>query len=393
MNTRLAIFTSHPIQYQAPWFREIARACDIDVRVFFGYEPDAQEQGKGFGEAFVWDIPLREGYDSTVLECRPVPFVKSRFLARRAVSIGRELDAFKPDVALVLGWQNFILVQAKLACARRGIPVIMRGESNAKKHRRPMVRAIHQAYLQGVSAVLAIGDSNAEFYREAGFPAERIATARYFIDNARFSASAAELAPRRQDLRDQWGIPADAMCALFAGKLEPKKRVFDVIEAVRIASAQTPRLHCLIAGSGEQMEEARRRAEGLPITFAGFLNQSRIVEAYAAADVLVLPSDFGETWGLVVNEGMASGRTAIVSARVGSADDLVRHEETGIVTPFADPAAIAQALVRLEGDRAELARLSAAATQRVTEGYSIDTALAGLRAAIAIARGTSGVTS
>lgn len=69
--------------------------------------------------------------------------------------------------------------------------------------------------------------------------------------------------------------------------------------------------------------------------------------AYVAADVVVLPSDYGETWGLVINEAMATGLPAIVSNRVGCAGDLVVDGETGAVTPFGEPSAIAQKLVAL----------------------------------------------
>jgi glycosyltransferase involved in cell wall biosynthesis len=58
------------------------------------------------------------------------------------------------------------------------------------------------------------------------------------------------------------------------------------------------------------------------VTFTGFLNQSEISQAYVAADCLVLPSDEGETWGLVVNEALACGLPAIVSDRCGCAEDL-----------------------------------------------------------------------
>ena len=59
-----------------------------------------------------------------------------------------------------------------------------------------------------------------------------------------------------------------------------------------------------------------------PASFAGFLNQTEISRAYVAADCLVLPSDYGETWGLVVNEAMASGLPCIISDRCGCSEDL-----------------------------------------------------------------------
>ena len=78
------------------------------------------------------------------------------------------------------------------------------------------------------------------------------------------------------------------------------------------------------------------RVNRAPIRFAGFLNQSQIVEAYVAADVLVLPSDGGETWGLVVNEAMACKRPCIVSDHVGCGPDLVAVGETGVIFPLGD---------------------------------------------------------
>src|SRR4029077_16141557 len=58
-------------------------------------------------------------------------------------------------------------------------------------------------------------------------------------------------------------------------------------------------------------------------SFTGFLNQTEISRAYVAADCLVLPSGYGETWGLVVNEALASSLPSLVSHACGCAEDLV----------------------------------------------------------------------
>jgi glycosyltransferase involved in cell wall biosynthesis len=63
-----------------------------------------------------------------------------------------------------------------------------------------------------------------------------------------------------------------------------------------------------------------------PASFAGFLNQTEISRAYVAADCLVLPSDHGETWGLVVNEALASDLPCLVSDACGCAEDLTGDE-------------------------------------------------------------------
>jgi glycosyltransferase involved in cell wall biosynthesis len=130
-------------------------------------------------------------------------------------------------------------------------------------------------------------------------------------------------------------------------------------------------MHLLVVGTGELMEPAQAfaREHALPVTFTGFLNQSEIAAAYVAADALVLPSDYGETWGLVVNESMACARPAIVSDRVGCGPDLVTPGVTGECFAFGDTAALAAVLERCAAERDELQRMGAAARERVLSGY------------------------
>ena len=65
---RLAIFTSHPIQYQAPLFRSLAASEVIEPTVYFGSRHGADVAiDSGFGQAFRWDVPLLDGYQHAFL--------------------------------------------------------------------------------------------------------------------------------------------------------------------------------------------------------------------------------------------------------------------------------------------------------------------------------------
>jgi hypothetical protein len=101
---RLVVFTSHPIQYQAPWFRAIEESGRFDLLVAFSYIPTETEQAVGFGGAFEWDIPLREGNRSVVLESADLGRAAPDWLRRPTRGAGAMLDRFRPDVVLVLGW-------------------------------------------------------------------------------------------------------------------------------------------------------------------------------------------------------------------------------------------------------------------------------------------------
>jgi len=372
---------SHPIQYQAPWFRALALAPDIDFSVLFVQQPDAQQQGRGFGLAFTWDIPLLEGY-----RWRTVPELRGRggldgFFAARIAHPWRLLRELRPDVLLLTGWHVWPLLQMLLAARWAGVPVIMRGESNALRRRPLAARLLHRLLLGRCAAFLPIGRASRDFYRGYGIPDTELFDSPYFVDNARFTAAAT--AGDRAALRSRWSIPGDAVCFCYAGKLEPKKRILDLLQAVRIAVARGQPIHLLVVGTGELMPAARALVaeHSLPVSFAGFLNQQDIPSAYAACDCLVLPSDYGETWGLVVNEAMACGRPAIVSDRVGCAPDLVIDGLTGAVFPFGDVDALAARMVEL-ADHARLRTMGELARHRVLEGYSVEKSVEGTLLAV-----------
>ena len=217
-----------------------------------------------------------------------------------------------------------------------------------------------------------------------GWPTHKIFDCPYFVDNDRFSSSALELFNHRAQLRAQWQIPDRACCFLFAGKMIAKKRPLDLLQAVsKVRDCGAP-VHVLMVGTGELLDEAKVFAEKekLPVTFAGFLNQTEMPKAYVAADCLVLPSDAGETWGLVVNEATACGIPAIVSDHVGCGPDLVLEGQTGVVFPLGDIAALSEKIGALASEPAKLRAMGKAAQQRVVNYYSINRAVEGTLAAI-----------
>ena len=391
MTVRLAIVATHPIQYHAPWFRALAARPELEVKTFFAHLPDPEAQGIGFGRDFAWDVPLLEGYDWEVLpNARARPRLGG-FFDSSTPAVSDRLRAFAPDASLLTGWNQLPLLQALLACERLGVPRLVRGESNDRRSRGALVRLLHRRLLRRYDAFLAIGEANAAFYAANGVPKERQVRCPYFVDNERFARQAEELEPRRAELRSAWEVAPDATCVAFVGKLVPKKRPADLLEAAALATARGARLHLLVVGSGELETALRERAAALslPVTFAGFLNQSEIAKAYVAADVLALPSDHGETWGLVVNEAMACARPAIVSDRVGCAPDLVRDGMTGATYPCGDVEALADRLLWMAGHGEKAREMGGAAQRLVRSDYSVERSCDAVLEALERVRATS----
>lgn len=380
---KLAIIATHPIQYQVPWFQHLAQAPGVELTVYFALLPDAIQQSVGFGNSFNWDIPLLEGYTWKALKNTTRHVELGKFWGLSTPGIFSAFAQNRPDAVVITGWNSYPLLQALGACLRLGIPRLVRGESNALKPRGVAVKALHRLLLTRFDAFLTIGQSNREFYSGYGIAEERMFPCPYFVDNARFQKSAADLASERFVIRQNFQIPEDSVCFLFVGKIQHKKRPLDVLKALEILKAQFHRIHLLVVGTGELLDEAKRfaSAQFLPVTFAGFLNQTEIARAYTAADCLVLPSDYGETWGLVVNEAMACGLPAIVSDRVGCGPDLIENGVTGYIFPFADTSALADRMHLIAGNAEARITMGQNALRRVT-GYSVAKAVEGTLAAL-----------
>ncbi|MEB3199693.1 MAG: glycosyltransferase [Synechococcaceae cyanobacterium] len=386
---RLLVATSHPIQYQVPLFRRLAAEADAECQVLFLSLPDAERQGSGFQRPFQWDLPLLDGYRWRQARSCAGDGDLGRFLGLWLRRPGRELawpDGGRPDALLITGWHCLGLMQLIVAARLQRLPILLRMEANDRRRRSWPVRRLHRWLLAPVAYGLAIGSANARFLRANGIPAARVLAAPYGVDNGRFAALAQRFRPQRQALRERWDVPPGSFCFLFCGKLQPKKRPRDLLAALHLLQQRPdPAAACLlIVGSGELEDSLRREAEqlDLPVRFAGFLNQGELPAAYIASDALVLPSDAGETWGLVVNEAMACELPAIVSDRAGCAEDLIQPGITGLSYPCGDVQSLAAAMAELAADPLASQRMGREAHTRVLTAFSPDQTVMAVRSAL-----------
>ena len=316
---RLTVVLTHPVQYYAPWFRYIAAHCpELDLTVLYGTEPTAAQQGVGFGVSFQWDTPLVEGYRCRILRAarRGQSVHSERFWGLDVPEIGAALEESRPDVVLIPGWHSVTLVRALWACRRARIPTLYRGDTHLG-HRptgwRGAVWGVRTRRLVHLfDGHLSVGTRAREYLTHFGVDPCKVFNAPHAVDNELFARTSSPYrAPAaRMAARVSWGLDPQAFVVLFVGKLEPKKRPLDLIRAM---AGLGSRARVLVVGTGELMTACRVEADRLRLcaAWAGFLNQSELGRAYAVADCLVLPSD--ETWGLVVNEAMATGLPCVAN--------------------------------------------------------------------------------
>lgn len=381
---RLTAVLTHPIQYYTPWFRHIHEQCpEIDLTVLYATQPLPHQQGVGFGQSFEWDIPLTDGYECRIVRpARPDDNVHSSvFRGIDVPEMGAAIRETRPDVVLVPGWNSITFVRALKACRKMGIPVLYRGDThlgNAPQGWKRFAwkvrtrRRLHQFH-----AFLCVGSRAREYLSAFGIANERIFDAPHFVDNAFFAKflfnGTAEEA--RRIARSRFGLGDDEFVVLYAGKLDEIKRPIDAVRAVSEMNASAT---LLVVGAGREESRCREEAtrSGLRAVWAGFMNQSEIGTAYAAADCLLFPSE-SETWGLTVNEALAAGIPCVVSDRVGCAPDLIDSGMTGETFPMGNTKAAASALDRVrEMDRG--GHLWRSACQQHVARFSIETATEGI---------------
>ncbi len=379
---RLAVVTTHPVQYYAPLFRRLAERGRVDPHVFYGWAgPTATGAiDPGFGAAVAWDVPLLDGYAHAFAETASREEGTHRFGGIDAPGLVPAIRAWQPDAVLVVGWGWRAHVRVLRAFAGR-VPVLFRGDSTLLDEtgglRAVLRRGVLRWVYRHVDHALYVGQHNRDYFRAHGLAEHQLSWAPHAVDNARFAAPGDDPDSDARRWRETLGIgPADPV-VLFAGKLEAQKAP-DVLLQAFLMLPDARQAHLVFCGTGPLEASLREAAGGdRRVHFVGFQNQSRMPVVYRLGTVLVLPS-YSETWGLAVNEAMASGRAVIVSDRVGCAPDLVRPE-TGRVVPAGDAGALAAAIADVVAPgRAEA--LGAAARTAI-DAWTLDEAAARIETA------------
>ncbi len=130
---RLAYLVSHPIQYQAPLLRRIAREPDIDLTVLYGSNFSVRGyKDRGFGVEVAWDVPLLDGYRSEFLpRLRDTGTVSALSPISRGILRRLQNQDGSPafDALWVHGYASVNALHGIAAANALGIPVLLRAES------------------------------------------------------------------------------------------------------------------------------------------------------------------------------------------------------------------------------------------------------------------------
>lgn len=341
MNKRLAIITTHPIQYNAPFFKLLSKSKKVTSKVFYtwGEEVLQSKYDPGFNKTIDWDLPLLEGYEFEFLFNTSKDKGSHHYNGIINPGIIKKITEWHADAILVYGWkfQSHLKV---LRYFKNKIPVWFRGDSTLLDEKKSIKNLFKNALLkwvyQHVDIAFFTGTNNRDYFLMNGMKPSQLIKAFHAIDNERFQNVHGRYSSEAIEWKEELKIRPGSIVFLFAGKLESKKGVHVLLEA--FCSFKNENAHLIIVGNGP-LEESLKRQYGSKsnITFLDFQNQMKMPVVYQLCDVFVLPSTGpGESWGLGINEAMASGKPVIASSNCGSATDLIKDCENGYIFKSGD---------------------------------------------------------
>jgi glycosyltransferase involved in cell wall biosynthesis len=381
----LCVVETHLVQYHAPVYRKVQEKFGVPVSVIYGSDFSINGyRDREFGKVFAWDKDLLSGYESHFLSrvegggARNDGEVSTRGL--RAA-----LRRLNPKALLLVGYSPRFHQCALYEAWRFGRPILFRGETTDSAQRRGRIKTWTRDFLLRrlygrCAKLLFVGQHSRQHFERLGCLPDKLVFSPYCVNTFSFRCAEEERSELRATTRRELGIADTDMVILFSGKISFRKGPDLLLAAAKKTPANLrQRVVLLFLGDGElrgHLDEEAKREPQVRARFVGFKNQAELSPFYHGADLLVLPSRFGETWGLVVNEALHHGVPCVVSEAVGCAPDLIVTGSNGEICESGSVESLSMAIQRaipLVGRRA-----TRDACRHTVAGYSVEQAAAGI---------------
>lgn len=288
--------------------------------------------------------------------------------------IRNALDELRPQVVAIMGWDRPAALIALDWCLDSKTPGIMMSDST--EHDKPRVwwkEYIKRRVVRLASAGFVGGTPHITYLKSLGVAETHIVIGCDVVDNNYFEVETHTARQTSGFLRKKYSLPEHYFLACC--RFIPEKNLFNVLRAYAQYLQVTREIpwKLVLLGDGQLKEQLIRLRDELGLAemvlLPGFIQYQELPVYYGLAEALILAST-SETWGLVVNEAMASGLPVIVSSRCGCALDLVKHGENGFVFDPYDIKALAQHLTYVSSN--ECPRdLMGNASRRIIEDWDL----------------------
>ena len=363
MKRRLVILTEIMAPYRVPLFNALAKNSEVDLHVMFLAETDPQLRQ--------WQTHKGEmQFSYEVLPSWRKRIGRYNLLLNRGVK--QALAQAAPDVILCGGY-NYVASWQALSWARQhDTPFLLWSESNAQDLRSGLapVEFLKKRFIRRCDGFVVPGKSALEYLLLHNVDEKSIFIAPNAVDNEFLAIAARRARESAAKEREELSLPKRFF--LFTGRLVRDKGVFELLSAyARLEESLRKQIALVFVGDGPARQSLEAEAATISpgtIKFAGFAQRETLAIYYALADMLILPT-YTDTWGLVVNEGMACGLPVILSRVAGCAPDLLKENWNGLLISPRDVPSLASAMQNLACHPGLCAEMGINSAQHIS-GYS-----------------------
>jgi glycosyltransferase involved in cell wall biosynthesis len=243
-------------------------------------------------------------------------------------------------------------------------------------------RLIHK----NIDAAFIPAPCHLPYYVKMGFSEERVVFGIDVVDNDYFLKRSEQARVDDENLRGSKKLPKNYF--LFVGRFLPRKGLDTLVKAYGNywqQSDQNP-WNLVLVGGRDYLNNMQNLAKNISgIHFVGPQFGDDLCQYYALARTLVVPSIIDQ-WGLVVNEGMASGLPVIVSRGCGSAKTLVQEGRNGWTFEPGDDETLTKLMVQASSLSLDCLKEMGRRSQSIVSEWSLDRFVDGVLEAIEIPR-------
>jgi 1,2-diacylglycerol 3-alpha-glucosyltransferase len=288
------------------------------------------------------------------------------------------LNQVNPAVVAIPGWQESLALGALQWAVIRGRPAVLMSDSHELNGSRHGLREfVKRRIVHLCAAGFVSGSAAADYLVRLGMTRERIFTGYDVVDNDHFGNEAENGKGQSAGIRLHNRLPTKYF--LCPGRFIWEKNHGRLLQAYASyleqarckgsAGCDRELWHLVLLGDGPLRSEIETWIEQLRLTeyvhLPGFVQYPELPTFYRLASACILPS-VSETWGLVVNEAMASGSPVLVSNCCGCVPDLVREGVNGFTFDPLDVERLAGLMLRLtEAPESEIVEMGTVGQQMI----------------------------
>jgi 1,2-diacylglycerol 3-alpha-glucosyltransferase len=303
----------------------------------------------------------------------------------------RALENIQPDVVIAPATPfPSGMASVKYSLNHKSLMIMMDDAWEDSDKRGIIVTEAKKIIHKNIDAAFIPAPSHASYYVKMGFPLDRIFYGVDVVDNDFFSTRAEAARQRADSLRVALDLPLQYF--IFVGRFIERKGITTLLDAYRRYAALGPksRWGLVLIGEGDEHQHYQEQMKDFPeVKFAGSQFSEQLCQYYGLASAFILTSVI-ETWGLVVNEAMASHLPVLVSKGCGACRSLVEEGGNGWTFGVGNAEVLSQLMFRMSEMPADRLRAMGVRSKEIIAHWSLDTFADSAIAATSLSRRDSG---